>query len=124
MNRVTGIGGIFFKAKDPESLRDWYRQHLGIKLEAWGGSVMFTNIGENNPGYQIWSVFPSEDEYFSPGKADFMINYRVDDLKALLAVLKEEGCEVDERIEESEQGLFGWVTDPEGNRIELWEPPV
>jgi predicted enzyme related to lactoylglutathione lyase len=124
MNRVTGIGGIFFKAKDPESLREWYRQHLGIKLEAWGGSVMFTNIGEKNPGYQIWSVFPSEDEYFSPGKADFMINYRVDDLKALLAVLKEEGCEVDERIEESEQGLFGWVTDPEGNRIELWEPPV
>ncbi|NLB72089.1 MAG: VOC family protein [Chloroflexi bacterium] len=124
MNRVTGIGGIFFKAKDPESLREWYRQHLGIKLEAWGGSVMFTNIGEKNPGYQIWSVFPSEDEYFSPGKADFMINYRVDDLKALLAVLKEEGCEVDERIEESEQGLFGWVTDPEGNRVELWEPPV
>lgn len=88
MNRVTGIGGIFFKAKDPESLREWYRQHLGIKLEAWGGSVMFTNIGEKNPGYQIWSVFPSEDEYFSPGKADFMINYRVDDLKALLAVLR------------------------------------
>jgi predicted enzyme related to lactoylglutathione lyase len=124
MNRVTGIGGIFFKAKDPESLREWYRQHLGIKLEAWGGSVMFTNIGEKNPGYQIWSVFPSEDEYFSPGKADFMINYRVDDLKALLAVLKEEGCEVDERIEEGEKGLFGWVTDPEGNRIELWEPSV
>ncbi len=124
MNRVQGIGGIFFKAKDPEVLREWYRRHLGIKLEEWGGAVMFTNAGEKNPGYQIWSIFDSTTAYFEPGKATFMINYRVDDLKALLEVLKLEGCQVDERIEESEFGIFGWVVDPEGNRIELWQPPV
>ena len=124
MNRVQGIGGIFFKAKDPEALREWYRRHLGIKLEEWGGSVMFTNAGEKNPGYQIWSIFDSATDYFEPGKAEFMINYRVDDLKALLEVLKVEGCQVDERIEESEFGIFGWVVDPEGNRVELWQPPV
>lgn len=124
MERVQGIGGIFFKAKDPEALRAWYSQHLGIRLEEWGGAVMLTNAGEKNPGYQIWSVFPSDTEYFTPGSATFMINYRVDDLRGLLAVLCEEGCQVDDRIEESEQGIFGWVVDPEGNRIELWQPPV
>ena len=124
MERVQGIGGIFFKAKDVESLRDWYSRHLGIKLEAWGGAVIPTNAGQIIPGYQIWSVFPSDTDYFSPGNATFMINYRVDDLRGLLAVLCEEGCQVDDRIEESEQGIFGWVVDPEGNRIELWQPPV
>lgn len=124
MDRVQGIGGIFFKAKDAEVLRNWYSRHLGIKMEEWGGAVMFTNAGEKNPGYQIWSIFDSTTAYFEPGKANFMINYRVDDLKALLQVLKEEGCQVDERVEESEQGVFGWVVDPEGNRIELWQPPV
>ncbi|MDD2521681.1 MAG: hypothetical protein PHW11_02505 [Anaerolineaceae bacterium] len=101
MNRVRGIGGIFFKARDPQALREWYSWHLGIKLEEWGGSVMFTNTGEKGPGYQIWSIFDSTTEYFEPGTANFMINYRVDDLRALLQVLKEEGCLVDERIEES-----------------------
>lgn len=124
MDRVKGIGGIFFMAKDPEALRAWYRRHLGIKLEEWGGSVVLTNAGEKNPGYQIWSIFASNTKYFEPGTANFMINYHIDDLKALLLVLKEEGCQVDDRIEESEQGIFGWVIDPEGNRIELWQPPV
>ena len=87
MNRVQGIGGIFFKAKDPEALREWYRRHLGIKLEEWGGAVMFTNAGEKNPGYQIWSIFDSTTAYFEPGNATFMINYRVDDLKALFGKL-------------------------------------
>lgn len=124
MDRVQGIGGIFFKANDPESLREWYSRHLGIKLEDWGGAVMFTNAGVKNPGYQIWSIFSKDREYFEPGKANFMINYRVDDLKALIQVLKEEGCQVDDRMEESEQGIFSWVVDPEGNRIELWQPPL
>ncbi len=124
MERVQGIGGIFFKSQDPEALRQWYSRHLGIKLEDWGGAVMFTNAGEKNPGYQIWSIFPADTEYFSAGNADFMINYRVDNLRELLQVLKEEGCQVDDRIEESEQGIFGWVADPEGNRIELWQPPL
>ena len=116
MDRVQGIGGIFFKSHDPDALRQWYSQHLGIKLEEWGGAVMFTEAGQKNPGYQIWSIFPAETEYFAPGKATFMINYRVDDLRGLLDVLREEGCQVDERMEESEYGMFGWVLDPDGNR--------
>lgn len=124
MNRVQGIGGIFFKAKDPAALNEWYSRHLGIKLEEWGGAVMFTNAGEKNPGYQIWSTFPDDTDYFSPGNASFMINFRVDDLKALHQILKEEGCQMDERIEETELGVFSWVVDPEGNRVELWQPPV
>jgi len=84
---------------------------------------MFTNAGQKNPGYQIWSIFPGETEYFDPCKASFMINYRVDDLKKLVPVLKDEGCQVDDRIEDVEQGTFGWVVDPEGNRIELCQPP-
>ena len=124
MERVQGIGGIFFKAQDPVGLREWYSRHLGIKLEAWGGAVMPTGAGQNNPGYQIWSLFPADTEYFTPGSATFMINYRVVDLRGLLAVLREEGCQVDDRVEESEQGIFGWVVDPEGNRIELWQPPA
>ena len=124
MDRVQGIGGIFFTSLNPEALRQWYSQHLGIKIEEWGGSVMYTEAGEKNPGYQIWSIFPAETEYFAPGKAPFMINYRVDDLRGLLSILREEGCQVDERVEESEHGLFGWVLDPDGNRIELWQPPT
>jgi len=124
MDRVQGIGGIFFKSQNPEALRQWYSQHLSIKIEEWGGSVMFTEAGQKNPGYQIWSIFPAETEYFAPGKATFMINYRVDDLRGLLSILREEGCQVDERVEESEHGLFGWVLDPDGNRIELWQPPM
>lgn len=124
MDRVQGIGGIFFKAQNPEALRQWYSGHLGVKLEEWGGAVMFTNAGEKNPGYQIWSIFDSDTTYFEPGKANFMVNYRVDNLKELIQVLKEEGCQVEDRIEETEQGRFGWVVDPEGNRIELWQPPV
>ena len=124
MDRVQGIGGIFFKAQNPEALRQCYSRHLGVKLEEWGGAVMFTNAGEKNPGYQIWSIFDSDTTYFEPGKANFMINYRVDNLKELIQVLKEEGCQVEDRIEETDQGRFGWVVDPEGNRIELWQPPV
>lgn len=124
MERVQGIGGIFFKSQDPEGLRQWYSRHLGIKIEEWGGAVMFTEAGQKNPGYQIWSIFPAETEYFTPGKATFIINYRVDDLRGFLDVLREEGCQVDERVEETEYGIFGWVLDPDGNRIELWQPPV
>ena len=119
MTRVTGIGGIFFKAKDPEALREWYRVHLGINILEWGGAVFPTDAAH----YTVWSVFPADTEYFSPGSASFMINYRVEDLAAVLAELRAEGCEVDERTETSEFGKFGWVMDLEGNRIELWQPP-
>jgi catechol 2,3-dioxygenase-like lactoylglutathione lyase family enzyme len=125
MKRVTGIGGIFFKARNPEALRDWYRRHLGIEVEAWGGTA-FRWASPGNPsgtGTTVWSVFEDSSTYFAPSTAPFMVNYRVADLHTLLSVLRAEGCTVDPKVEESEFGKFGWVMDPEGNRIELWEPP-
>lgn len=125
MQRVTGIGGIFIKAENPEQLREWYRRHLGIAVEAWGGTA-FQWSGPDNPqgvGTTVWSVFADDSACFAPSRARFMVNYRVADLHALLAALRAEGCEVDAKVEESEFGKFGWVMDPEGNRIELWEPP-
>jgi catechol 2,3-dioxygenase-like lactoylglutathione lyase family enzyme len=125
MQRVTGIGGIFFKARDAERLREWYRRHLGLSIAEWGGIVFEGK--EARPGDRststVWSVFAGDTRYFDPSSAPFMINYRVDDLDAVLSALRAEGCQVDERIEDSEFGRFGWVMDPEGNRLELWEPP-
>lgn len=119
MKRVTGIGGIFFKATDAAALREWYRAHLGIQSEDWGGAIFRWSEG----GTTVWSPFSAETTYFAPSQAPFMINYRVEDLHALLAALRSEGCDVDDKVEESEFGKFGWVMDPEGNRVELWEPP-
>ena len=125
MKRVTGIGGIFFKARDPESLRDWYRKHLGIDVQDWGGTAFLWNDPERPEpnGTTVWTIFSPTSDYFNPSTAPFMINYRVADLFALLDVLRSEGCTVDEKTDTSEFGKFGWVMDPEGNRIELWEPP-
>ena len=126
MKRVTGIGGVFFKARDPKALGAWYRTHLGIGVEDWGGAA-FRWKGPDNPdgvGTTVWSPFAADTSYFAPSSAPFMINYRVHDLHALLAALRSEGCTVDDKVEESEYGKFGWVMDPEGNRIELWQPPA
>ena len=125
MKRVTGIGGIFFKASDPKKLGQWYKKHLGIDVEEWGGHA-FRWVTEDNPagtGTTVWSPFSKDTDYFAPSLASFMINYRVDDLHALLAVLRKEGCTVDDKVEESEYGKFGWVMDPDDNRVELWQPP-
>lgn len=125
MKRVTGIGGIFFKARDPQALGAWYSKHLGIGVEEWGGAA-FSWASPDNPagvGTTVWSPFKAETEYFAPSQASFMINYRVADLHALLALLRAEGCQVEDKVEESEFGKFGWVMDPEGNKIELWQPP-
>jgi predicted enzyme related to lactoylglutathione lyase len=125
MKRVTGIGGIFFHAKDPVALRAWYQRHLGIDVLDWGGAAFTWADEAGNPtaGSTIWSVGPENNGHFSPGKASFMINYRVADLDGLLAVLREEGCKVLDKPEDSEYGKFGWVMDPEDNKVELWEPP-
>ena len=125
MKRVTGIGGIFFKAKDPAALRAWYSRHLGIPVEEWGG-CSFRWKNEDNPeavGTTVWTVFESDSNCFSPSERPFMINYRVENLTELIALLREEGCAVEEKVQDSEFGKFGWVMDPEGNKIELWEPP-
>ena len=125
MKRVTGIGGIFFKSKDPKALGEWYRTHLGIGVEEWGGAAFRWASAENpsGTGTTIWSPFKADSDYFAPSNASFMINYRVEDLDALLAQLRREGCAVDAKVDESEYGKFGWVMDPDGNKIELWQPP-
>lgn len=124
MKRVTGIGGVFFKARDAESLRAWYARHLGIEIQEWGGTS-FRWADDGHPeGATVWSIFPQSTKYLDPSPAPFMINYRVADLDALLALLRSEGCQVDDKVEVSEFGRFGWVMDPEGNRVELWQPPA
>jgi len=125
MKRVTGIGGIFFKAKDAAALRAWYRKHLGIDVQEWGGAAFRWADGDGNPvpGTTVWNIAEAKSDYFAPGTASFMINYRVEDLHGVLETLRAEGCNVVDRTEESEYGAFGWVIDPEGNKIELWQPP-
>jgi len=126
MNRVTGIGGVFFKAKDPNALSAWYKKHLGIPVQDWGGAAFHWKEPSNPDGVgtTAWSLFPADTGHFAPSAASFMINYRVEDLLALLTVLRAEGVQVDENVDESEYGKFGWVFDPEGNKVELWEPPA
>jgi predicted enzyme related to lactoylglutathione lyase len=118
--KVLGIGGIFFKSKDPAALREWYRKHLGMDIQNWGGMAFDS---ADSPGQTVWNPFKADTQYFAPSTASFMINYRVDDVRALVAQLRAEGCEVDEKIDDSEYGIFGWVMDPEGNRLELWQAP-
>jgi predicted enzyme related to lactoylglutathione lyase len=125
MKRVTGIGGIFIKSPNPQRLKEWYRKHLGIEFEEWGGFA-FRWQSDDNPqgvGTTVWSIFDAASNYFEPSKSQVMVNYRVADLRALIAALREEGCQVMDKLDESEYGKFGWVVDPDGNKIELWEPP-
>ena len=125
MKRVTGIGGIFFNAKDPVALRAWYKQHLGIDVQEWGGAALPWADAASDPakGMTVWSIGAADGEHFAPSKAPFMINYIVADLAALLQVLRNEGCNVLEKTDDSGYGKFGWVMDPEGNKVELWQPP-
>lgn len=126
MKRVTGIGGVFFKAKDAKALRAWYRKHLGIDVQEWGGAAFTWADGEGNPtrGTTVWAIQSAESEQFAPSAALFMLNYRVEDLRGLVKLLREEGCNVLEKVDESEYGKFAWVIDPEGNKVELWQPPA
>jgi predicted enzyme related to lactoylglutathione lyase len=124
MGRVTGLGGVFFKADDPKRLSSWYETHLGLKGE--DGSVFFRwrERDADAAGMTVWSVFPRDSTYFDPSRAAFMLNYRVDDLDSLLERLRAEGVTIDDRREDSQYGRFAWVMDPEGNRVELWQPPA
>lgn len=126
MKRVTGIGGVFFKAKDAPAMLAWYKRQLGIDVQDWDGAAFtWTNAaGEPTTGTTVWSIRPEDSDLFAPSHATFMINYRVDDVHAMVKVLKEEGCNVLDEIDESEFGKFAWVMDPEGNKVELWQPPV
>ncbi|HEY4378922.1 MAG TPA: VOC family protein [Acidobacteriaceae bacterium] len=129
MARVTGIGGIFLRARDPKALAAWYAQHLGIKLNDWGGAqFLWSDEVPPTTGSTSWSLFPADTKYFgagtSNGRQSAMVNYRVDDLDALLAQLTAAGVPVDPHRENAPYGHFAWITDPEGNRLELWQPLV
>ena len=123
MARVTGIGGVFFKARDRDALVAWYREHLGIEAAEYGFPFDWRETGGPDiPGYTVWGPFRHDTRYFDPSPAAFMINYRVDDLEGLLAQLRAAGVQVDDKVEVYPYGRFAWIMDPEGNRLELWEP--
>ena len=121
--RVTGLGGIFFKAEDPKAMYEWYERHLGIQRQH--GAVTFPWRDQEDPSREsvtVWSIFPSKTPYFNPSSAPFMINYQVEDLDSLLETLQAEGVTIDPKREDHEYVHFSLIKDPESNRIELWEP--
>jgi predicted enzyme related to lactoylglutathione lyase len=124
MAKVTGIGGVFFKVKgDRDALAAWYRDQLGISLESWGGAVLrWPDDHANDGGLTVWQVAASTSKWFAPSESPFMINYRVDDLVALLDRLRAAGTTIVGGPESHENGKFAWVMDPDGNKVELWEP--
>ena len=126
IGRVTGIGGVFFLAlKDNKSLAKWYEVHLGIPMNEWGGGVLeWKNDTAEDGGSTVWHVAAADSDWFAPSKARFMINYRVDDMKALIVKLKSANVEILEGPQYHENGVFAWIVDPEGNKIELWEPKL
>ncbi|MGI9666745.1 MAG: VOC family protein [Acidimicrobiia bacterium] len=125
MERVLGVGGVFIRAADTPGLARWYRENLGIETnDEWFGAMLpLTHPDDAPTAHLVWSAYGSDSENFGSPAPPFVINYRVKDLKPMLAQLRANGCNVDDREEYSPYGNFGWVTDPEGNRIELWQPP-
>ena len=120
-NRVTGIGGIFFKSEDPKASKEWYKTHLGFNTDNYGSTFWWKDKQGNDCSTQ-WSAFESKTDYFEPSKKDFMFYYRVENLVELLQELKKEGVTIVGEMQEFEYGKFGWILDNEGNKIELWEP--
>lgn len=123
MKRVTGIGGIFFKCQDPEKVKDWYKTHLGFNTDAYGATFEWREEADaEKKGSTIWSPFAEKSKYFEPSTKDFMFNYRVENLEALVEELKKEGVTILDEIATYEYGKFVHILDLEGNKIELWEP--
>jgi predicted enzyme related to lactoylglutathione lyase len=124
MAKVTGIGGVFFKSrKDSAALAAWYQNHLGLSLESWGGAILrWPEDKADDDGLTVWHVAEKDSQWFSPSDAAFMINYRVDDLDELIAQLRGEGIDIVSGPESHENGKFAWIMDPEGNKVELWQP--
>jgi predicted enzyme related to lactoylglutathione lyase len=122
-DHITGIGGVFFRCKDDENVKAWYRENLGMQLESWGKFFAWRDYDDpKKPGSTTWSPFKNETDYFGNSEQKYMINYRVTDLEALLAELKEKGIEVVKKMETMDYGKFAWIEDCEGVRMELWEP--
>ena len=124
MAKITGIGGVFFKSKsDHAALAAWYQRHLGMSLEDWGGAILkWPDDKRQDQGQTVWSVAGKDSQWFSPSQSSFMINYRVDDLDEMVAQLRAGGVEIVKGPDSDENGKFAWVMDPDGNKVELWEP--
>ena len=124
MAKITGIGGVFFKSKgDSAALAAWYQRHLGMPAEAWGGAILrWPDDKAEDKGLTVWHLAAKDSTWFSPSDSSFMINYRVDNLDEMLAQLRESGVEVVKGPESAENGKFAWIMDPDGNKVELWEP--
>lgn len=126
MAKVVGIGGVFFKSKDPKKLGAWYRKHLGVDVQPWGGAVFPWKAAKpsGRQRFTVWSPFAADTKYFAPAREPYMVNFIVDDLDALLAQLRRARVKIDPKpMEQSELGRFAWIFDPEGRKLELWEPP-
>jgi predicted enzyme related to lactoylglutathione lyase len=124
MARVTGLGGVFLRARDPKALMAWYAMHLGLKPSSYGGVNFVWNECEQpeGDGLTVFSLFPSDTGYFGPGTQQVMMNFRVDNLDELLEQLESAGVNIDPKREDADYGRFAWIHDPEGNRVELWQP--
>lgn len=120
MAKAVGIGGVFLRARDPKALARWYEEHLGIASEGGGGGLFFD--GPGSMGHTVFAHFPADTKYFGPSGQQAMVNFRIDDLDALVDQLTRAGVPVDPHRESHEYGKFAWIQDPEGNRVELWEP--
>ena len=124
MARVTGIGGVFLKARDPKALAAWYAKHLNLSPSDYGINFLWSDEVPKGTGSTAWSTFPEDTKHFGPGTQTVMINYRVDDLDGLLAQLHKDGVTIDPKRDDASYGKFAWIVDPEGNRLELWQPLV
>jgi predicted enzyme related to lactoylglutathione lyase len=125
MKRVTGLGGVFFKTTNPKKIKEWYGKHLGLPVNEYGASFQWMEVDKpdaKEPAVTAWNPFDEKTKYFEPSQKPFMFNYRVENLVELLKVLKEEGVEIVGEIQEYPYGKFGWIMDPDGNKVELWEP--
>lgn len=123
MAKVTGIGGVFFKTQNPKELGEWYKQHLGLDLESWGGAILrWEKDQASDKGTTVWSVAPNDTKWFSPSESSFMINYRIDNMAEMLEQLKVGNINIVKGPEYHENGVFAWIMDPAGNKLELWEP--
>jgi predicted enzyme related to lactoylglutathione lyase len=123
MQRVRGIGGVFFKADDPNGLAEWYQRVLGVPIESWGGAFFeWKSLDARGGAGTVWSAFKADTAYFAPSTKPFMLNFVVDDLDAMLAQARAAGARVEDKVSDEFNGRFGWLVDPEGNKVELWEP--
>jgi predicted enzyme related to lactoylglutathione lyase len=120
--RILGIGGIFFKSANRDQLSAWYREKLGIEHDQHGAMFKWRSVEDPEERLTVWSIFPSTSDYFGPSQAPFMINYIVDDMDAFLEKMRKAGAQIDPKREDHDYGRFAWIFDPDGNKIELWEP--